>query len=66
MCRKMTGLALCAVLFALCFSAEAQQPAKLRKIGFLSQTGAPAAFIEAFRQGMHELGYVEGQNIVIE
>jgi putative ABC transport system substrate-binding protein len=66
MCRKMTGLALCAVLFALCTSVEAQQPTKVRKIGFLSQTGAPSAFIESFRQGMRELGYIEAQNIVIE
>jgi putative tryptophan/tyrosine transport system substrate-binding protein len=55
-----------AVLFALCFSVEAQQPTKLRKIGFISQTGTPAAFVEAFRQGIRELGYIEGQNIVIE
>ena len=38
----------------------------MRKIGFLSQTGAPSANIEAFRQGLRELGYIEGQNIVIE
>ena len=60
----ITGL--CALLFALCLPAEAQQPAKVRKIGFLNQTGAPAAFVEAFRQGIRELGYIEGQNIVIE
>src|SRR5262245_29712776 len=44
---------------------KAQQLAKLRKIGFLNQNGASAS-VEAFRQGMRELGYVEGQNIVIE
>jgi len=38
----------------------------MRKIGFLSQTGAFSANVEAFRQGMRELGYIEGQNIVIE
>ena len=48
------------------FAREAQQPARVRKIGFLSQTGAPAAFVEAFRQGIRELGYIDGQNIVIE
>ena len=48
------------------YPVEAQQPAKVRKIGFLSQTGAYAANIEEFRLGMRELGYIEGQNIVIE
>jgi putative ABC transport system substrate-binding protein len=48
--------------------ASAQQPAKLRKIGFLlSTTGlsGPSVF-ETFRQGLRELGYIEGKNIVIE
>ena len=53
------------ILASFC-SVEAQQPTKVRKIGFLSQTGAFSANIEAFRQGMRELGYIEGQNIVIE
>src|SRR3989454_8722705 len=48
--------------------AGAQQTGKVPRIGFL---GAASAFteksrIEAFRQGLHELGYVEGENIVIE
>jgi putative tryptophan/tyrosine transport system substrate-binding protein len=48
--------------------AEAQQPAKMPRIGFLigSSPSANAARIEAFRQGLRELGYVEGKNIVIE
>jgi len=45
---------------------EAQQPAKVRKIGFLNQTGAFSANVEAFRQGLREFGYIEGKNIVIE
>jgi putative ABC transport system substrate-binding protein len=57
------------ILASFCL-VEAQQPTKVRKIGFLSQSGglsaSPSAFIEAFRQGMRELGYIEGQNIVIE
>src|SRR5262249_38300132 len=45
--------------------AEAQQPKKIPRIGFLS--GGSASFRdEAFRQGLHNLGYVEGQNIAIE
>jgi putative tryptophan/tyrosine transport system substrate-binding protein len=47
--------------------AEAQQP-KVPRIGFLSAVSPSniSARMEAFRQGLHELGYVEGQNIVIE
>jgi putative ABC transport system substrate-binding protein len=48
--------------------AEAQQPTKVPRIGYLSTVSrsAIAVRIEAFRQGLHELGYVEGKNIVIE
>jgi len=48
--------------------AQAQQPAKIPRIGFLigSSPSANAARIEAFRQGLRELGYVEGKNIIIE
>jgi putative ABC transport system substrate-binding protein len=66
--KKITVLTLSAMLFALCFSAGAQQSAKVPRIGYL--TGATpdgqSARIESFRQGLHELGYVEGKNIVIE
>src|SRR5438094_9800322 len=49
-------------------SAEAQQPKKIPRIGFLGATSPSieSTRIEAFRQGMHELGYVEGKNIAIE
>ena len=47
--------------------AEAQKPAKVRKIGFLTATsGPPATSYEIFRQALRELGYVEDQNIVFE
>ena len=48
--------------------AQAQQPAKLPRIGLLGATdfSTNSARIEAFRQGLRELGYVEGKNIVIE
>ena len=62
------SLALCSVLVASCPPAQAQQSAKIPRIGFLSASSlAPAAArIEAFRQGLRQLGYVEGKNIVIE
>jgi hypothetical protein len=57
------AFALIALLFALCPSAEAQQPAKLPRVGFLSATSPStiAARTDAFRQGLRELGYVEGK-----
>jgi putative ABC transport system substrate-binding protein len=61
--------ALSAVLLALCFSAEAQQPARIPHIGYLSSTGDannPGRNIESFRQGLRDLGYNEGKNIVVE
>ena len=47
---------------------EAQQPAKIPRIGFLAASSAPIAAtrIDAFRQGLRALGYVEGKDIVIE
>ena len=57
-----------ALLLALCVSAQAQQAQKIPRIGYLQATAssAVAARTEAFRQGLRELGYVEGKNIVIE
>ena len=56
------------MLLALPFPAEAQQPTKIPRIGYLDAVSLSvnAARIEAFRQGLRELGYVEGKNIVIE
>ncbi|MGH7771671.1 MAG: ABC transporter substrate-binding protein [Candidatus Binatia bacterium] len=67
MSKKVIRLALAAMLFALSFPAEAQQPKKVPRIGYLaSSLSAIASRTEAFRQGLRELGYVEGKNIVIE
>src|SRR5215467_3407616 len=66
--RKIAVVAIGAMLLALSFPAEAQQAKKIPRIGLLSTLSAAAVSdrIEAFRQGLHELGYVEGENILIE
>ena len=66
--NKIISLALCALLFALS-SSQAQQRTKVYHIGYLSAAGSDSsapARSEAFREGLRELGYVEGKNIVIE
>jgi len=45
---------------------QAQLPKKVPRIGYLSLRSGPGPNEEAFRQGLHDLGYIEGQNIVIE
>jgi len=47
-------------------AADAQQPAKVPRIGYLSPRPGPSPVDEAFRQGLRELGYAEGQTIAIE
>ena len=66
--KRITVLTLSALLFALCYSASAQQPKKVFRIGYLSQfePSREAPRSEAIRVALRELGYVEGQNIAIE
>ena len=65
----MVGLFVIVVALTVCGArAEAQQPTKVPRIGFLGATSPSAisARLDAFRQGLRELGYVEGKNILIE
>jgi putative ABC transport system substrate-binding protein len=58
-----------AILLAFIHRAEAQQPTKIPRIGYLTVANSSSAFstrFDAFRQGLRGLGYVEGKNIVIE
>jgi putative tryptophan/tyrosine transport system substrate-binding protein len=66
--RRIFAVALCTVLFALCVSTHGQQPTKIPRIGllFTATPSAAAARIEALRQGLREIGYTEGKNILIE
>jgi putative ABC transport system substrate-binding protein len=67
--RKITVLTLCAMLFALYFSAEAQHAKKVARIGLVTQgsgTDSVSYRADALWLGLRELGWIEGKNITIE
>src|ERR1043166_5326558 len=67
---KWLGLSVIAfVLVVTGAVAQAQQPTKVPRIGYLSRTGDsknPGPETERFRQGLRDLGYIEGKNILVE
>jgi putative ABC transport system substrate-binding protein len=66
---KVFGFALSVILLAPYPSAQAQQPNKIPRIGYVSGIGDannPGPQINAFRRGLEELGYIEGENILVE
>jgi putative tryptophan/tyrosine transport system substrate-binding protein len=67
----VSSILVAVVLLALGVTAEAQQPKKVPSVGFLLQRVSPTPttpdlFADAFRQGLRELGYIEGKNILVE
>ena len=67
--KNVIRLALSALLFAPCLFADAQQPTKIHRIGYLTADSRSAhadVRAQAFREGLRGLGYVEGKNIIIE
>src|SRR4029450_6778096 len=66
--RNITVYTLCAMLFALCGSVDAQQAGKIFRIGFLDGSNASGSegLVDAFRQEIRKLGWTEGKNITIE
>jgi putative ABC transport system substrate-binding protein len=66
--KKITVVALSAMLFALCGSVDAQQTGKVARIGILDPSTASGSAVlwEAFRQEMSKHGWIEGKNITIE
>jgi putative tryptophan/tyrosine transport system substrate-binding protein len=68
MTRKITVFTFCALLFALCSVGEAQQQAKVPKIGYLgtSSGSGPGVGHGVLRRELLQLGYVEGKNIAYE
>ncbi len=69
MTKKIIFLALCSLLLAPCSAVEAQQPKNVPRIGYVSGLGnseTPGRRVEAFRQGLRDLGHIEGKNILVE
>jgi hypothetical protein len=64
--KVFVSLTLCALFSAVIIPAEAQQPAKVPRIAWLTGGNIPPDRREAFRLGLRELGYIEGKNIAIE
>ena len=66
--KQLFSILLVVAVVVVAAIAQAQQPAKIPRIGYLAVNSLSdnAARIDAFRQGLRELGYVEGKNIVIE
>src|SRR5437660_12332895 len=67
--RTIIVVWLVALGFAPFRVAEAQQPKKVPRIGFLAVSGdpdTPGPWVEAFRQGLRDLGYIEGKNVLVE
>ena len=67
---KLLGVVAIVIAFAMCRAvAKAQQPTKVPRIGFVTGSGdskKPGALVEAFRQGLRDLGYIDGKNILVE
>jgi len=66
MSKKIFVLVIAAAILTWIQLAEAQKPAKVRKIGFLGASSGPGGAHEVFPQSLRELGYAEGHNIIIE
>jgi len=68
--RRIVLSAMAAILVALPLASRAQPAARVYRIGFLGAASASAPVsvrrIEAFRRGLHELGYLEGKNIIVD
>ena len=67
--RGIMLLALALLVSSPFHLADAQQPTKIPRIGFLAVSGdpnTPGPWVEAFRQGLRDFGYIEGKNILVK
>jgi putative tryptophan/tyrosine transport system substrate-binding protein len=66
--KTVTVLTFCSMLFALCVPARAQQAGKVPRIGYLAlaDPATDSPWVELFRRALREIGYIQGENIIIE
>src|SRR5262249_17496021 len=66
--KRVVVFGLCATFCALCSAVQSQQLTKIPRIGYVSggNSDNPGLDIKAFQQGLQNLGYIEGKNILIE
>ena len=64
--KIITNLTVCAMLFGLCLSVQAQQTKKIPRVGYLTLRPAPFEHDKIFKQQLGDLGWIEGQNLAIE
>jgi len=68
--RRVISFVICAMLLVLCVSAEAQQPKKMVRIGYLAagseNARTPKAVLAAFKEGLRDLGWLEGKQVAFE
>ena len=63
---RQKAIILVVALLGAAVIAQAQPAPQVHRIGVLLHNGAPPGLFEAFREGLHELGYVEGENLTLE
>jgi len=65
--KRITAFIVCVLLTTFSFSSAAQQAGRIPRIGFLSTVSLSSLSLrlDAFRQGLRDLGYIEGENIII-
>jgi putative tryptophan/tyrosine transport system substrate-binding protein len=67
--KKIVFIAVAILFLVIVHRVEAQQPKKIPRVGYVSGSGDasnPGPLVEAFRQGLRDLGYIEGKNILVE
>jgi len=66
MVKELATVVVAAAILMIANLAEAQEPGKIPKLGWLAAASTTATLNDAFRQGLRELGYIDGKNIVVE